>query len=151
MRSEVLLSDEYFFGDRLNTSSKLKFLSTWNLPRCTWLAHSNNWSLSWFSFRLNKKPLFFLVTGCECKASCSFLSRGFWCCVSLQNPSSVTHWGSVGGSWCGLAGRHWALAGTHVTGDKQRSCPFLFTGHFKVTLKLSVGFWAALRDFWGEP
>lgn len=29
MRSEALLSDEYFFGDRLNTGSKLKFLSTW--------------------------------------------------------------------------------------------------------------------------
>lgn len=51
-----------------------------------------------------------------------------------------TSWGSVGGSWCGLGGRHWALAGTHATGDKQRSCPFLFTGRFKVTLKLSVGF-----------
>lgn len=29
MGSEALLSDEYFFGDRLNTGSKLKFLSTW--------------------------------------------------------------------------------------------------------------------------
>lgn len=55
-KSEALSSEDCFFGFWLNMSSKLKSLFTWHLPRCPWLAHSNNSCLSWFSFILYTKP-----------------------------------------------------------------------------------------------
>lgn len=62
----------------------------------------------------------------------------------LDPALCLASWRSTGESWCGLAGRQWALGGGYVTGDKQRSFPLFahkrFQGDFEVVCEILSSF-----------
>lgn len=94
MRSEALLSDEYFFGDRLNTGSKLKFLSTWIYQDALdWHILTTDVCPDFYSDS-TKKPLFFPVTSCVSKPAAPYSQEVF----GGMSPSKIPPLPYTGGS-----------------------------------------------------